>query len=204
MYVQMQYSDWAHTSRAFWFGLVGHSAEALNIYSSRGGTQEVVYSFMIDAVSGMRIDLSSINNTGRTDNVIDRELMIQFRTAPLMLEWWEMNTSEQMALLGITQYELDAYKEIALEIATRHFNNSEVVEISQNNQWSTFVIFPRLDDNGELALTLNSVNFTAVDDTGREAHIGIPAQSSLFASTQISTQHNDFIPDFNYGRPGLG
>jgi len=42
-----------------------------------------------------------------------------------------------------------------------------------------------------------------MDDDGREAFITLPVENARFASTiSVSTQHNDFAPDLDYGNRG--
>jgi len=60
----------------------------------------------------------------------------------------------------------------------------------------------RVNEDGDVIFTLGWLAFTAIDDSGREAHITISAESGR--SARIETKHNDIVPGFNYDRPGVG
>jgi hypothetical protein len=53
-----------------------------------------------------------------------------------------------------------------------------------------------LDEDGNVILAGVHLSFTATDDTGREAIMGILPESKEL--TGISTQHNDIIPGYSH------
>jgi hypothetical protein len=149
---------------------------------------------MIDAVTGMRVNISYNDPNGvREVASIPAEDSLASRRAMAESGVWEMDIYEQMAFLGLSFEQLEAYTQTAAELAQRHFNNSTVEDV----QFSHVSIGS--DFHGDAnALVLVGLAFTATDNTGREAYVHIPAGTPFFNAVSISTQHNDFVP----GRDG--
>ncbi|MCL2837956.1 MAG: hypothetical protein FWE04_02665 [Oscillospiraceae bacterium] len=208
MYVQMSYSDWESSSRTQWSGLVGSSPEAFDFESENWGWS---FSFAIDAVTGERIDIDTGVGFRRhwTDDM-DMDTMMAFRMAIVESGFFEKSASEMMEFVGLSNEELEAYTQKALDLAQRHFNNSEVVDIQvgidfgfglRTESHKSYVITtPELNDDGSIGFAFSAIQFTATDDTGREAHITIPSASANYVRTEVRTQHNDIIPNWNYYR----
>ncbi|MCL2409160.1 MAG: hypothetical protein FWC96_06040 [Oscillospiraceae bacterium] len=213
MHVEMQFSDWDWHTRTLWQGQVYQSEQALIDQHARdeairealthdpdadisiyGHHEPTLYSFMIDAVTGARVDISYNNpSSARAMFSMSADDAMASRRAMTESGVWEMDIYAQMAFVDLSNEQLEAYAQTAVELAQRHFNNSAVEDV----QFSHLSIGP--DFGGDLtALVLTGIVFTATDDTGREAHVRIPAGTPFFNSVSISTQHNDFIP----GRDG--
>ncbi|MCL2202082.1 MAG: hypothetical protein FWB75_08965, partial [Oscillospiraceae bacterium] len=204
MYVQLMYSNWPGVSRAYWNGTVASSAELLDRTSD---DFEFKYFFFIDAETGMRVNIS--NATGRRGagsrnvDMCDDMIMAQ-RRSPLMLAFMDFDLEERIAALGLSQEMLDTYTQTALEFAQRHFYNSEVVEFGLAGAWSINASIA-FDAKGNESLNLEILNFTAIDDTGREASVTITSENSQFSDfVSISSQQADLIEGFYYSRPGRG
>jgi len=148
-----------------------------------------VYTFMIDAVTGMRIDINyNARDTQIDRNYLTTEVMLGWREAVVASGWFEMDITGQVAYAGLSESQIETYTQTAKEYAQRHFNNSTVVSISLEQ----FGINP-----SPAGIEIINLSFVAIDDTGREAHVNVPTASASIRSVWISTQHNDFIPGVN-------
>lgn len=201
MYVSMSFVAWQGHSRVQWAGTVAPTAEALELEPD---LYEPMYSFLIDAVTGERVDIGYYGTSTR--NTISREQREELN------EWYrnpesykQVEAWEETIFEIITPEQLEAYSQQAEEIAQLHFNNSTVVDVQLGNEWSIGPnCIPLHDENGNIILVLDGIDFTVTDDTGRTADVRIPTESGFSPSIRIVTQHNDRIPGYNYDRPGLG
>jgi len=213
MHIEMHFSDWDWHARTHWHGNVYSSEQAAIDQNARdkavtealtrdpdadttvyGLHEPPLYSFMIDAVTGLRVDIHYNNpSTVRIVSSVSAEAAMASRRAMAESGVWDMDIYEQMAYLGFSPEQLEAYAQTAAELAQRHFNNSTVEDV----QLSHLSIGPNFDGDVNLMVLVGLV-FTATDDAGREASVRIPAGTPVFNSVSISTQHNDFIP----GRDG--
>jgi len=216
MHFEMMFSDWNTASRTYWQGSVYTSEEAaaamaafneamneavsrdqqLDLSAWNDRPESPTHHFMIDAVTGMRVDISGNLEAPQYISAEDIEILRDRRTfGDLWVTWFAKDIYEQIAYLGISAEQIEAYEQTAREIAYRHFNNSELVDIQLANQRGGLNANPHFDENGEVTFILETVAFAAMDDTGREALIAFPAESARFAAAiTIGTQHNDFIP----------
>ena len=200
MHVEMLFADWPSSSRTYWSGNVARSAEALDIRSDGGGS-EVLYMFLIDAETGMRVDIWGGQRSRAFTEISEEEMeeLLALRTAQIMMEFFEQGLYGRIAMLEITDETLEAYTKTATNLAERHFNNSAVTYVAiLNDEWSGISAMVERNETGEKVLVLQTLTFMATDDTGRTAYISISA-TGIQNGLNISTQHNDQIPDFCFG-----
>jgi len=208
MYIIMRYSDWESNTRTYWSGLIGRCPDAF-VWAEDNQNFGWSFSFMIDAVTGMRVDIDN-GIPGIITSDYTEEDIVNWRQAVMDSGFWEMDAYEKKAYLGLTAEELEAYMEKALDLATRHFNNSEVVDLRLGNTWGTGInMGPSGGSMRNLSFGLASLDFTATDSTGREALVTIPAGTTSISqfpvtmpSMRVTTNHNDLIPGFWDGRIG--
>ena len=223
MYVNMFYAAQPSMSRTWWSGSVGLSPETGNFGASVGTS----YFFTIDAVTGMRISITSIDNDAYQKAVDSSAIavyieadgldtlqpdspavMVRGEAPAVFREWYDMDFEERIAALGLTHEEMDAYKQSAVNLAQIHFNHSTVVDVRWGDALNPGDVglqaIMRKDEGGNETLQLESLTVTVTDATGREAIITIPASLSLYNNIYIGTSHNDFIPGFHLEVPGLG
>ena len=224
MYVEMMYALTPGFTRPTWIGSV--SAErpvrpdfgALNNAASAGSTLMPAveirvlppsYSFRIDALTGMRVDISYLHPSfNRPQLQLTDEEILQQRMEIIESEtissyrsgWFEMIAETQLEQSGITPERLEHYESQALELAQRHFNLTAVQDIRLGDAQSETLTF----NSGTFTSSFYTITFTATDNTGREAIIRIPTENAGWRFTSVSTLHNDFIPGFSYDRPGIG
>jgi len=221
MHIQLFFSAWPSSSRTHWHGTVYPSEaamleemarqEAINEALTRDINADVSaytqiniltapnYNFSIDAVTGMRIDISYRNLRGvPTLDRRDHDAAMSWRQTIVDSGWFDMDIYEQMNFVGLSSERLEAYAQTVKDLAQRHFNNSTVADVQL-----TFLNLGSSADH--TAVVLDGLSFTATDDTGREAHIQLPSESANFHTwISIMTQHNDFIPDFHFDAPAGG
>ena len=177
--------------------------ETVHIEARIYNANNELYRFMIDAVTGLRIDISPGSGMVTMSCPQELEAIMYLRTSPERIEWqkqWQnMDTQARMAYLGLTPEDIEGYAQTARGFADRHFNNSTVVDFSNTGLDVGIVI----DENGNAAWEFGSVTFAATDDTGREAIITVAAGTQNLSAIGIRTGHNDFIPGFSYDRPGI-
>jgi len=192
--------------------LVGHTCisafdgeAALNEMKKSARVHNELYRFAIDAVTGLRIDISPGFGYVPQPSAEERQrLSMNAQNIPdeviaWHMAWDEKNTSERMTYLGLSQADLEPYLQAAREFAHRHFNNSALIyETEGFGVQHDIVDRFRIDSVG-----FGGIIFSISDDTGREAEIWINAGTrSLRPGLGIRTQDNDFIPGFSYDRPG--
>jgi len=196
MYVQMLFGAWASNSREYWIGNVFPSKEAME--PGAAGIAEAEFGFMIDAVTGMRVDIRPAMRQMSDEEV---ELHRQWRASEGRWEWgfaWQEKTrEEQLTYLGVTMADIEPYLEIARGYAARHFGASPLAYETE--------YFGVIVTMGETVndTVLGGISYRIEDSTGREALITI-WDGNL---GHILTQHNDIIPGFNFeetGRRGRG
>ena len=205
MAVEMFYSDWDNTTRAYWGGMVFDCAEELtqmraeldewqkllkNAVDSNGAIPadspvwdkmptmvNPVFHFMIDAVSGERIDISRFVHIEMTEE--KREAFINWRilaaTGAIEYQPYEIIPDKKHVLA-------------AKKYAERHFNNSTVVDV----ELIRTMVSRGADNDGNTFIIDRNLIFSATDDTGRVAEVVISVDSKKLLS--ISTQNNDFVP----------
>jgi hypothetical protein len=202
MYIELMFANWPSQSRTYWLGIVFPSDPGnMDAYdfSRHGRISNELYRFLIDAVTGLRIDISPgfgyMPLSSYEEERWANGRCISDEVLAWHIAWDEMTTTARMEYLGISQADLDPYLQIAREFARRHFNNSVPIYETesfdvQHNMVNRFAI-----DSAELG----GVTFRISDDTGREAEIWIDAETrSLRPGLGIATRDNDFIPGFSY------
>jgi flavin-binding protein dodecin len=211
MYVRMFYGDHASQINTWWVGnvFVENPENPMQNYVVHPVTYEKralpIYTFVINAITGQRIDVSYINPQGIPENIyISPEVMLyrgdddsmSFRWALLESGWFDMDVYEQIELLGMSDESLEAYLQTAKKLAEAQFNTTGVSNVQLDTFWANGMIDGVVD--------LATIVFVALDSTGREAIITISASDAAFQSINISTQHNDFVPGFEFYYPGGG
>ena len=211
MYLQLDFSAWEGQTRVLWCATVAHEASFF-CFESREGDRQVptpLFNINIDAITGMRVDIHKMETAAVSaifPNQGDRDRYIGFREALLELNWFDKSTSEQLRLLNVTDEELEIFLRFAHDLAQRHFVHSTVVSVSLYDSHAVSVEPAWLyDPSAEMtSLSLFSLHFSAVDNTGREALISIPGDRAQWRSYSVSTSHNDMIPYYWEIRGGIG
>ncbi|MCL2401234.1 MAG: hypothetical protein FWC90_01180 [Oscillospiraceae bacterium] len=223
MHIEMRFGDWDWLSRTIWQGSV-YASEQVNIaarandstmhqvltrnpdaditvYLEESLNTRPLYSFSIDAVTGMRTDIHyhAPSDINVPNEYFSREDAMAWRAFMTELGWFDMDVYEQLTYTGLSPEQLEVYTQMAEAFAQRHFNNSEIVEVRLERLASG----PSRSARGS-TVALTGFFFIITDDTGREAAVSISAESSPFNSISISTQHNDFVPDFEGASGGVG
>jgi len=188
-FVDLWYQVWPSHTRAYWFGHVAESREALV-------NSQFLYSFLIDAVTGERIDITRIEITYRPEAVqaaLNEQVIrgdygrnVDGTGDTIFDAILNLRTRHQMP------ERLDEQEQVAKELAQRHFVRTEVVS-------AEFVSFGvsnfDLDESGNLVITAHMLTFSVTDSTGRVALVSFNEETGeLF---NISTQMNDVIPSFD-------
>jgi hypothetical protein len=204
MYVEMFYSAHPGSLRTYWQGRIAPTREALIIDRDNLNLFEPMFSFVIDGVTGMRIDISYLGRNLR--NLLSEDEFRAFINWPTTPEASEMRAAWESTIFDIlTPEDIAFYTQKAKEFTQRHFNNSTVVDVQLGNEWS---IGPRstsrIDENGDIILVLEAFIFTVTDDMGRIATVTIPAKSAFSPTSSVETQHNDSDPDFHFDDGGRG
>jgi len=211
MYITMNYTAWYGHARTHWAGTVHPTIESIGLdweFDGENGHEdpfEPMFMFLIDAITGKRVDIMYFGPRVRQHpDGITADYLMEFRSS-LSDTWFFMDVHEQMYYIGLTPEQLKVYTQIAKEFAARHFNNSMIADAELGNDYGTGLnIGPRIDENGNMFAVLEGLSFTITDDTGRIAHVRIPAEAGRSRMIRIETQGNDRIPGFSYDRPGLG
>ncbi|MCL2199621.1 MAG: LysM peptidoglycan-binding domain-containing protein [Defluviitaleaceae bacterium] len=206
MYVEMHYSDHASSLRAYWSGRVAPTREALTIDRY---LFEPMFSFVIDAETGMRIDISYLGRNIR--NILSEDELRSFLNWPTTPEARELREAWESTILDIlTPEEIEFYTQEAWDFAQRHFNNSTVVDVQLGQFGDGYIRIgpfssPIFDEDGKVSLlTLGGFTFTVTDDTGRVAIVVIPVETGISPYSSIRTQGNDDDPDFYFYDDGIG
>jgi len=211
MYVRMFYGDHASQINTWWVGNVftenpDHPTQNYVVHPFTYEKRALpIYTFVVNAITGQRIDVSYISPQGIPENIyISPEVKsyrgdddsMSFRWALLESGWFDMDIYEQIELLGLSDEALEAYLQTAKRLAEAQFNTTSVSNVQLDTFWANGMIDGVVD--------LATIVFVALDSTGREAIITISASDAVFQSINISTQHNDFVPGFEFYYLGGG
>jgi len=200
LYVEMMYAAWPSTARTYWMGTVSDATDFQNIdiWAHNNFRQ---FRFMIDAVTGMRVDISrDYPIIPLTDG--DWEDMLTWRTEITSFventNWHNIGELERMRHLGVTYEDIRPYLQLAREYAARHFNDSYV--IFETGTFEVMLPFNRfmvpmfsIDDEPQVAL--GGIQYSVMDSTGREASVLISFMSEGY-NVSITTQFNDIVPGY--------
>jgi len=190
MEVEMLFAAWPSQSRTYWMGTVG------------SGADDERFRFMIDAITGMRIDITAVLPQPEMSRE-EMDLIRQRRSAEDWQAWaeaWYYKTNyERVEYLGLTMNDVEPYLQAARQYAERHFNNTTVMP--ETERFSLHVNRTANINIGEASATFGGIVFWIEDNTGREIVISIINGGYL---ANIGSQHNDFIPGFRYEREGIG
>jgi hypothetical protein len=234
MYVEMSYHMMPGFTRPFWIGtLYAEEPPNLNFEDFRDDLDAwrdaqvfASYNFRLDAITGMRVDVSymhptQLRSTMRSSSSHERELVRSIspnepmtpeeekamRQVEFMSKWFEMDIDEQLEFSDLTPERLEAYKQTALELAQKHFNQTTVESIQVGDAWSNSPLFMECieeNEDGGYHIIVSAIAFNALDNTGREAIIKIPTENASWRLVSVGTMHNEFIPGFSYDRDGIG
>jgi len=208
MYVEIMFAAWPSQSRTYWMGVVfpsnPDSMETTDLQSRLHRAHNELYRFAIDAVTGLRVDISPGFGFIPQPSYEERQALSEWRMSGERLAWhiaWEeMSTAEHMSYLGLSQQDIQPYLQAAREFARRHFNNSALVYETES-----FGVFHNICRSDDGPASFGGISFSISDDTGREAIIMVDAETrSLRSGLGIRTQDNDFIPGFIFVDDGLG
>ena len=212
LYMEVWFSAHASQSNTTWRGMVymenplnGELNEVYG-YSILENSALPVYIFSIDSITGEREDITYIDQQRENQHEIrlvrevpyhEDYIELDTRTPLLDAGWFDMNIDEQVAFAGLSNEALYAYLQTAMTLAQAQFNTSNVSNVQLTSLATNGIIDGLVD--------VAALNFTAIDSNGREALIFIPATGADFIMISITTNHNDFIPGFNYaGVGGIG
>ena len=184
--VEMQYSAWPSHTRAYWHGNV------------MGDDEIPQFTFTICAVSGKRINI-----TATTQRDISKEVIAEINALNTLntLEAREKLIALRTQSPDLSPEQIEEYSQLAWDFAQKHFNSTEVVSVNFKSSGSAGF---GIDADGNIIASDFQLNFTVIDEAGREAEVGIGFNSKEL--NRIHTQHNDVVPGYNYERatPGRG
>jgi len=192
------FSNWQSHSRTYWQGVV--RAERFDLENIAGDDREariaandaILYNFRIDAVTGMRVDISTgFMHTMSQDELQNRGAAE--RRAMSEARLWEKDLNEQLAFLGISSADLAAYIQTAQLLADAHFGTEALSGGLAN-------IRSQLGDDG---LEVAAIEYVLTHGD-REAVITVPTSAAQVGWYGIETNHNDFIPGFAFHDDGTG
>jgi hypothetical protein len=197
MYVRMFYAAHSSHSRTYWHGIVhaerfdGFDIENDDIAARIAFNDAILYNFSIDAITGMRVDISTgFRFTVSQDELINRSTEERF--AVIEARWWELNLAEQLTFLGISIADIAEYIETARFLADAHFATEGLM-----GELSTLRI--QLGENG---LELAAIEYVLTHEN-REAVISVATSVAHAIRYGIQTIHNDFIPGFEFHYDGI-
>ena len=205
MYVRMIFYAAPFMTRTEWAGVVSTNLDAL--VPPPGAVSMYipgrVYQFQIDGITGERLGIWHFDEVRRPPSQEELEAHMNFRHSVVAFGWFDKSLDEQKAIIGLTPERLEGYTQTVKEFARRHFNTSAVVEIflGAESPNPALNIDGGVNENGEEIFVLVYLRFTAIDSTGREAVITIPAETAgwRFGDVRIATYHNDIVPGFIFG-----
>ena len=149
MAVEMQYNN-----------LMQHGGSTNALFGTVSNGSEIVFNFMVDAFTGERMMVSRPASNATDTDVSEAWAMMQ-RAAG----------SGQCAFpVELSQSELDSYLDVARGFAEKHFNNSNVADVSFTVALASS--FDR-DANGNIIVTSRRLHFDATDDAGRTVMVSI-------------------------------
>jgi hypothetical protein len=200
MYMRFDYGQSYGYARSYWNGNVAYTRDALE---SGGFGGDILFNFTVDSLTGQWIDIWQSGGRRLTQPELNR--FGRTRNELVNVAWFEMDTNERIEFMNITPETLDYYTQKAEDLARRQFSGTSVVDVSLGGQGTDINILHIAEADGSERFTLESFTFIAVDETGREAVITVPAKDAVYSSVIILTMHNDIIPGvFDWVTDGLG
>ena len=205
LYVDMQYVTWPGNSRTYWDGTVSDRPDLFDVWIDVPEEFPPIR-FMIDAVTGMRVDIS--RDMPRiifveADPMSEEEMNRFWRWREVVgeylnrIRWHEMDTLSQITRMGLTHEDIEPYLQLARGYAARHFNNSVIVSETESYgvMHAHFTGTDNIDENGNVIIALGGVSIYVEDNTGREARVYLTFVPDGHVAS-IFTQHNDVIPGY--------
>lgn len=139
--------------------------------------------FMIDAVTGERIDISRPSRGSFNFSIDESRALHEY----LERRWGRDTSAAFVAEISPrTQEELG---HIARDYGQRHFVNTTVTYVEFAGAWASFI----LSGNNTFDRVVY-VSFVVTDSTGRVASVAVALESHTVSA--ISTMRNDFIPRY--------
>jgi len=140
-----------------------------------------IFSFVIDAVTGERINISRGYDSGDMDIALEQEMAQDEESRMAMGMLFQTVQPPE----DITEYAQDA-----MDFAQRHFSGTQVVSVEFESVGVAPGGFGR-DSDGNIFVKYRALTFLVTDSIGREAYVGIHETNGLM---YISTEHNDIMP----------
>ncbi|MCL2057680.1 MAG: hypothetical protein FWH01_01290 [Oscillospiraceae bacterium] len=193
--VQMNYSSWPSHSRAYWFGNVADSKDTMDPKDTQN--YEILYNFMICAVSGEWIDIWNHQVQTKDDDIQARAVFSEL--SALSPDEAEEIQRQRYAYPPPENYE--EYMQTAMNYAAMYFNNAGADAVSiEMWEYSSYGRYG-LDENGDIIIVpAKYLVYTVTGSAGRTAEVQINAETMELVL--IETQNNDIIPGYNYDAPG--
>ena len=179
-FIALAYNAWSSYTRAWWSGMVSESETAF--YDN-----QMLFFFIIDAVTGERIDIVCWRSEPHSRAEEVGEALLEVRR-----NYSDRSRIYELMQGGSVPEQLDEYARIAKEHASRHFVNTEVVDVEFMGVAASGFDF---DENRNLIVTSRIMSFEVTDCTGRVAHVSFDEATGKL--DRIITQHNDIMPSFD-------
>jgi len=179
--VWLHYSSMPSMTRSFWRGSV--------IPSDSTDLNETTFGFVLDAVTGERIDIFNATNQLEGQMALTETIQNALMEARRNMDpdrFYELRAG------GPPPQQLDAHIEAATKYAERHFVKTEIVSVEFLGAVATHF---DIDANGNLVVLGRQITFAVTDNTGRVADVTIGEETLTLI--RISTQHNDLVPSVN-------
>jgi len=183
-FVAMNYWDWESHGRTYWHGNVADSA------ANWFGQIQRSFGFQIDAVTGEWINIQNFDRFHNTIADGNSERFNALTSGDYGRMWFNDGVTAINDNLQPPE-SLDEYIQVVMEYTSRHFINTEVVDIEfisiTGSQFS-------IDENDNLVSVKNILRFAVTDSTGRIADIFVEEQTKIVGV--ITTERNDILPEF--------
>jgi len=179
--VWLHYSSMPSMTRSFWRGSV--------IASESTDLNDTMFAFVLDAITGERIDIFNATNQLEGQMALTEEIQNALMEARRNMDpdrFYELRTG------GPPPPQLNAHIEAATKYAARHFVKTEIVSVEFLGTVATHF---DVDANGNLVVIGRQITFAVIDSTGRVADVTIGEETLTLI--RISTQHNDLVPSAN-------
>jgi hypothetical protein len=176
MYMTIYYTDWSESAfpRMMYGGTVTLNDPMIGIEPYPYEPSHVVpmFNFMLDAVTGMRINMICLRPLTGMDWQEGIPEWWDFSGPFLEASGWnEMSFEQRLTFAEIPQALIDEKTQLARQIAQNHFNETNVTDVRAGCHAERFnitvVAFPP-DENRIIRFRAETIYFTATDDTGRQ------------------------------------
>lgn len=170
--VEMQYGQWNGYAGSLWEGKVMIPEE-----ERVDGDMWFSYSFLLDAVTGERVEMSNWARPCQEQDISPETLayLESIRESDPVVHDNLWNDAFALSVRAPETQEL--IEQTGRFFAEKHFNNSEVIDIHQGGKGSTL----ERNEAGEIVVALTYFSVIAVDNNGRAAslHFEISKESEV-------------------------